>query len=187
MSSNLLSHSIDISKYDLIYAHAQKNLGPAGVTVVIARDSFLNSSVSSLPSMLDYKIHKQANSIYNTPCVFSIYVLKLVCDWLIKDVGGLVNMQKINEQKASLLYKTIDHFPDHFATHANPKYRSNMNVVFNMRHRSKEPSFLQFLSQRGFSGLQGHRSLGGIRASLYNGIELQTVHDLCDSIYEYFQ
>ena len=187
MSSNLLSRSIDISKYDLIYAHAQKNLGPAGVTVVIVRDVFLNSSVSTLPSMLDYKTHKKANSIYNTPCVFSIYVLKLVCDWLIKDIGGLLNMEIINKNKAALLYKTIDHFSDHFATHANQSYRSNMNVVFKMHDLQKESTFLNFLSQRGFSGLEGHRSLGGIRASLYNGIELKAVEDLCDSISEYFR
>ncbi len=186
MSSNLLSRSVDISKYDLIYAHAQKNLGPAGVTVVIAKTEFLNSSVSSLPSMLDYKIHQKANSIYNTPCVFSIYVLNLVCEWLIKDVGGIANMQSINEKKASLLYKTLDRYSNQFVIHASPAYRSNMNVVFKMHDRNNEALFLKFLAQKGFSGLEGHRSLGGIRASLYNGIELNAVQDLCDSISEYF-
>jgi len=187
MSSNLLSRSIDVSQYDFIYAHAQKNLGPAGVTVVIAKTEFLNSSVSRLPSMLDYKIHQKANSIYNTPCVFSIYVLKLVCDWLIKDIGGLSNMQIINEKKAQLLYNTLDQYSDFLIAHACPMFRSNMNVVFKMHDRQNEESLLKFLAAQGFIGLEGHRSLGGIRASLYNGIDFQAVNDLCDSISKYFR
>lgn len=182
MSSNLLSKPIDVNHFDFIYAHAQKNLGPAGVTLVIAKTDFLNRSVVSLPSMLDYKIHKNANSLYNTPCVFSIYVLKLVSDWLISDIGGLANMGDINTKKASLLYQTLDQYSDQLVVHANPSFRSHMNVAFKLNNSSNEQLLLEFLANEGFCGLQGHRSLGGLRASLYNGIDLKSVEDLCEAI-----
>jgi phosphoserine aminotransferase len=185
MSSDLLSKHIDVTHFDLIYAHAQKNLGPAGVTLVIAKTQMLQNSPSQLHSMLDYKTHLNANSIYNTPCVFSIYVLNLVCDWLLHDIGGLARMQEINLEKAARLYQTLDDYSDHFSIHAQPQFRSKMNVVFKMHEREKEVALLKHLANHGFCGLEGHRSLGGIRASLYNGIELSAVQDLCDAISDY--
>lgn len=178
MSSDFLSRPFDAEQFDLIYAHAQKNLGPAGVTVVIVRKSLLEHVPAGLPALLDYRTHLQAHSIYNTPPVFAIYVVLLVTRWLLADVGGLANMDRINREKAHTLYAVLDEFPALFQGWANTPDRSLMNVVFKLPDTQGEQLFLQQAAAAGFSGLAGHRSLGGIRASIYNAMSLASVHTL---------
>ena len=178
MSSNLLSRPIDVSAFDLIYAHAQKNLGPAGVTVVIVKDAFLDMARNDLPSMLNYHTQLKAQSVYNTPCVFSIYVLNLVVQWLLEDVGSLKAMGELNAQKAAVVYQALNLFPEHFRIHAKLPFRSQMNVAFRLQSPEKEREFLAHAALEGFTGLEGHRSLGGLRISLYNAIELVAASEL---------
>lgn len=179
MSSDFLSHPFDPSRYDLIYAHAQKNLGPAGVTVVVIRRELLDKVPEGLPILLDYRTHLEANSIYNTPPVFAIYVVMLVTHWLLNEIGGLENMASINHKKADKLYKTIDDSEGFYQGWAMPENRSLMNVVFKLKLAKLEATFLKQAAGEGFSGLAGHRSLGGIRASIYNAMTPQTVKLLC--------
>ena len=178
MSSNLLARPVDISRFDLIYAHAQKNLGPAGVTLVIVKDEFLACARNDLPSMLNYHTHLSAHSVYNTPCVFSIYVLNLVTQWMLREVGGLISMGELNNKKANLIYQALDQFPEHYQLHARPPNRSEMNVTFRLKSSLLEADFLKNARSSGFTGLEGHRSLGGIRISLYNAIGLQATQEL---------
>ena len=182
MSSNLLSRPIDISKFDLIYAHAQKNLGPAGVTLVIVKDEFLDLARNDLPSMLNYHTHLKAKSVYNTPCVLSIYVLNLVTQWMLQDVGGLQAMEEINHQKAACIYQALNHYPEHYQIHAKAGFRSRMNVAFRLNNPKKERDFLMHAKREGFTGLEGHRSLGGLSVSLYNAIGLEAAADLAQFI-----
>jgi phosphoserine aminotransferase len=187
MSSDLLSGPIDVEKFDFIYAHTQKNMGPPGVTVVIAKRQWLESSTQVLPSMLDYKTHLKAKSNYNTPNVMSIYVLKLITDWLIRDIGGLQSMQKINIQKAQRLYQTLERHPDQIQIHADKAHRSNMNVSFSLKNSAMQSHLLDTLDKAHFSGLQGHRTLGGLRASLYNAVSQQAVDELCVCIDQFMK
>jgi phosphoserine aminotransferase len=179
MSSDLLSRPIDVSKYALIYAHAQKNLGPAGVTVVIIRDDFLQKAKQPMPAMLDYRQHIDHHSIYNTPPVFAIYVLTLVTQWLKNTIGGLQNMQSINQKKSALLLSTLHELQDKFSLHASMQDQSIMNVCFNLTQPERLPAWLAQAQAHQLHGLQGHRSLGGIRASLYNAVTLEDVRRLC--------
>jgi phosphoserine aminotransferase len=179
MSSDFLSRPFDPNRYDLIYAHAQKNLGPAGVTVVIIRQKLLNDVPEGLPAFLDYRSHLKAHSIYNTPPVFAIYVVMLVTRWLLHEIGGLENMALINQNKAENLYKTIDNSEGFYQGWAALENRSLMNVVFKLKSAELEAAFLQQAAGEGFSGLAGHRSLGGIRASIYNAMTPQAVKLLC--------
>lgn len=180
MSSDFLSRPIDIERYDLIYAHAQKNLGPAGVTLVVARRELLARAPAGLPPMLDYRVHLDAHSIYNTPPVFAIYVVMLVTRWLLRDIGGLEAMDRINRAKAARLYAVIDRHADLYRGWADAADRSLMNVVFELSSRDLEHAFLQAAASAGFSGLAGHRSLGGVRASIYNAMTIAAVESLCD-------
>jgi phosphoserine aminotransferase len=178
MSSNLAAAPLDVGRYDLIYAHAQKNLGPAGITLVILRDGFMQRAASPLPAMLDYRTHVEARSLYNTPPVFAIYVLLLVTRWLRDDVGGLGAMAALNRAKADLIYTALDARPDFFRVHALRPHRSTMNVAFRLPDPATETQLLRAAAADGISGLEGHRSIGGLRISLYNAVTLQAASSL---------
>lgn len=176
MSSDMYSRPIDAGKYGLIYAGAQKNLGPSGVTVVIIREDLLARSADSLPTMLNYKVHAENGSLYNTPPVFGIYILRLVLKWL-RAQGGLAAIQKVNEHKAGLLYAELDRTP-FWRPHAEPGSRSRMNITFRLPSEDLEKAFVKESTAAGFDGLKGHRSVGGLRASIYNAFPEQGIVDL---------
>ncbi len=180
MSSDFLSHPLDVTAYSLIYAHAQKNLGPAGVTVVMLREELLDRIPPNLPTMLDYQTHVEHGSIYNTPPVFAIYVILLVTRWLLHEIGGLEQMERINEEKARRLYELLDAYPEFFHARAHPGSRSRMNVVFSLQDPTLEAELISEAEGRGLHGLKGHRSLGGLRASLYNAVTLEGVQALVE-------
>ena len=169
-SSNFLSRPIAVDRHGLIFACAQKNAGIAGLTVVIVRDELLARVPKNLPSMLDYKLMADNNSLYNTPPVFGIYVLLLVARWLKNDVGGLAKMAQLNREKAQLLYEVLDAHPDFYRAHAKPDSRSMMNVTWRLPNEDLEKAFLDEAKSRGMIDLKGHRSVGGIRASIYNAM-----------------
>ena len=178
MSSDFLSQPCEAERYSLIYAHAQKNIGPAGVTVVLVRDELLKDAPTDLPGFLDYRSQIQAHSIFNTPPVFAIYVVLLITRWLLNDIGGLSRMAEINRDKAKLLYGALDSSNGFYRGRAEVKDRSLMNVTFNLPSPEIEKRFLAEAQTAGFSGLAGHRSTGGIRASIYNGLTLSAVEQL---------
>jgi phosphoserine aminotransferase len=180
MSSDFLCGPIDADRFSLIYAHAQKNLGPAGVTVVLIRDALLRQAPDDLPGFLDYRKHAEAHSNYNTPPVFAIYVVLLVTRWLLNEIGGLERMADINRRKADLLYGVVDGSDGFFRGRASAADRSVMNVSFNLRTKELERKFLDESLAAGFSGLGGHRAIGGIRASIYNAVGLAAVERLAD-------
>ncbi len=168
MSSDIFSRTFDVSKFNLIYAGAQKNMGCAGTTLVVVKEDCLGKSGRSIPSMLDYQIHIKGESMFNTPPVFGIYIALETMRWL-KELGGVSTIQKINERKAAKLYQEIDRNPLFVGT-AEKENRSNMNVTFVMEDSSLEAEFLKLASDNGLSGLKGHRSVGGFRASIYNAM-----------------
>ena len=178
MSSDFLSAPGDYQRFSMIYAHAQKNIGPAGVTVVIVKEELLKDAPRTLPGFLDYRTQIEAHSIHNTPPVFAIYVVLLVTRWLINQIGGLAAMEKLNTEKANLLYQALDTSDDFYLGRAARQDRSKMNVAFNLRTEKLQNEFLAAAIHAGLSGLDGHRSIGGIRASLYNGLELAAVEKL---------
>lgn len=178
MSSDIMSRVIDVSKYDLIYAGAQKNIGPAGATVVIVKDSILGKTTNKIPSMLDYRQHIEGGSMYNTPPVFSIYVAMLNLRWL-KSKGGVAEIEKENRAKAYALYTEIDRNPLFKGTCA-VEDRSIMNVCFVMENPELEKPFLKFAEENGIEGIKGHRSVGGFRASIYNALPITSVHTLVE-------
>jgi phosphoserine aminotransferase len=182
-SSHILSRPIDVAKYGLIYAGAQKNLGPAGVTVVIVRDSLLRELPPNVPTMLDYKIHAKAKSLYNTPNSFGIWVLDLVCEW-IESQGGLSGIEAKNIEKAQLLYDAID-ATDFYRGHAEKNSRSRMNVTFRLPSEELEKKFLQEAPIANLDGLKGHRDVGGLRASIYNAFPREGVVALVDFMREF--
>ncbi len=165
-SSNILSRPIPIEKYGLIYAGAQKNMGPSGVTLVVIREDLLPRVRDGLATMLDYRVHAKDKSLHNTPNTWGIYIIDLVCKWL-KEKGGLAAMQRENEEKAGLVYDAID-ATDFYRGHADPDSRSNMNVTFRLPAEDLEKKFASEATAAGLDGLKGHRSVGGIRASIYN-------------------
>jgi phosphoserine aminotransferase len=177
MSSNFLSRPIDVSKYALIYAGAQKNAGPSGVTVVIIRDDLLERTPANLPLMLDYKVQADNNSLYNTPPCFSIYIVGLVCQWLIK-LGGLSAVEQHNITKANLVYSAIDQSGGFYRGHAQAKYRSRMNIPFFTPTPELDEQFAKEATKQGLIGLKGHRSVGGLRASTYNALPLESAQAL---------
>jgi phosphoserine aminotransferase len=166
MSSDIFSRRIDVSKYGVIYAGAQKNLGPSGVTVVIIREDLLARSTDALPTMLNYKTHADNGSMYNTPPAFGIYILGLVLKWL-KGLGGLSAIEAINERKAAALYAELDR-SGFWKPHAQKECRSRMNVTFRLATEDLEKKFAKEATAAGLDGLKGHRAVGGIRASIYN-------------------
>ena len=169
MSSDILSYPFAADKFALIYAGAQKNLGPAGVTVVIVRNDMLEKVPESLPSMLRYDIMAKNNSLYNTAPTFSIYIVSLVLKWLKKN-GGLAAIQKRNEEKAALVYDAIDRSGGFYKGHAQKESRSLMNITFRLPSEELEKQFIQEAAARSLVGIKGHRSVGGIRASVYNAM-----------------
>jgi phosphoserine aminotransferase len=175
-SSDILSHPIPVEKYALIYAGAQKNMGPSGVTLVIIRDDLLERIPDDLHTMLDYRTHVQNKSLYNTPNTWGIYIINLVCKWL-QEKGGLSAMQRENEAKAQLLYDAID-ATDFYRGHADADSRSIMNVTFRLPSEELEKSFATEATAAGLDGLKGHRSVGGIRASIYNAFPREGVEAL---------
>ena len=176
-SSDILHNKIDVTKYALIYAGAQKNMGPSGVTLVIIRKDLLERSSDSLPTMLNYKTHVENNSLFNTPNTFGIYIIGLVAKWLIK-LGGLDAMYKINKEKAEILYQCIDASAGFYKGHAEKESRSLMNVTFNLATEDLEKKLVAEATAAGFDGLKGHRSVGGLRASIYNAFPKKGVEDL---------
>ncbi len=177
MSSDILSRKIDIKSFGLIYAGAQKNLGPAGVTVVIIRDDLLEKCSESLPTLLSYKTHVSKNSLYNTPPVFAIYLVKLVLDW-VKAEGGMEKVEERNEKKARLVYDILDQYPDFYKSAAEKESRSIMNATLRMSSEDLEKKFIAEAASAGFHGLKGHRSVGGIRISMYNAMPLEGIEKL---------
>jgi phosphoserine aminotransferase len=165
-SSDIFSGPIDVAKFALIYAGAQKNLAPAGVTLVIIRDDLLKRTPASLPTMLQYPVHAENRSLYNTPPVFTIYVMRLVLAWLLK-MGGLAAIDETNTRKADKLYAEIDR-TGFYRAHAQPGSRSRMNVTFRLPSEELEKAFAKEATAAGLDGLKGHRSVGGLRASIYN-------------------
>lgn len=176
MSSDILSRPVDVSKYGVIFAGAQKNLGPAGVTIVIVRDDLLDSIPDNIPTMLSYKTHADKGSMFNTPPCFAIYVVGEVLKWL-KKLGGVEAIEKLNAEKAGLLYEEIDR-DDYYRGHAEIESRSLMNVSFNLPTAELEQQFISEAAAIGLNGLKGHRSIGGCRASIYNAFPKKGVEKL---------
>jgi phosphoserine aminotransferase len=177
MSSDILSRPIDASRFALIYAGAQKNLGPSGVTAVLIREAWLAKANKAVPTMLRYATHIKNNSLYNTPPTFGVYVLDLVLGWIDK-MGGLAALGQRNERKARLVYDAIDQGGGFYRGHAEPESRSLMNVTFRLPSEALEKQFLRDAGAAGMVGLAGHRSVGGIRASLYNAVSVEACQAL---------
>ena len=182
MSSDIFSRKIDIKKFDLIYAGAQKNLGPAGATLVIIKNDVLGKTGRKIPTMLDYRTHIKKNSMFNTPPVFSIYVSMLTLRWLKKN-GGINWVEKRNIQKANLLYQTIDSNPL-FSGTVKKEDRSIMNATFLLNDLKLEDKFNSMWKKNGINGLKGHRSVGGYRASMYNAMNIESIKVLVDVMNE---
>jgi phosphoserine aminotransferase len=179
MSSDIASRQLDFQKFSLIYAGAQKNLGPAGVALVVIRDDFLAKARKGLPTMFSYQTHVDNKSLYNTPPVFAIYIMKLVLEW-IKNQGGLAGVEKFNRAKKELLYGAIDAAPDFYKGTAEKSSRSGMNVTMRLPSEELENKFIAEAQKEGLLGLKGHRSVGGIRFSIYNAVSLQDIQKTVD-------
>jgi phosphoserine aminotransferase len=182
-SSDIFSRPIDVSKFGLIYAGAQKNLGPSGVTLVIVREDLLARSADTLPSMLNYRTMADNGSLYNTPPVFGIYILGLVVKWLLAN-GGLQAIGAINDRKAGTLYAELDR-TEFWRPHAEKNARSAMNVTFRLPSEELEKKFVKESTAAGFDGLKGHRSVGGMRASIYNAFPEAGVNALVEFMKEF--
>lgn len=178
MSSDILSRRINMNDFGLIYAGAQKNLGPSGVTVVIIRDDLIKEH-QQLPTMLSYDTYAASKSLYNTPPTLAIYLLALVLEWT-KDKGGVEEIEKINSQKAQIIYQTIDESNGFYSGHAEKDSRSNMNITFTLPTKELSDLFIQESKNAGFVGLAGHRSIGGCRASIYNAVPIEHCQKLAD-------
>ncbi len=183
MSSNMLSRPVDVSRYGLIYAGAQKNVGPAGLTLVVVREDLLGQALPAAPSMYDYKAHADNDSMYNTPPTYAVYVAGLVFQWL-KRNGGLAGIEKRNIAKAGILYDCLDSCKV-FCCRVAQEDRSRMNVVFTLKDAALDDEFLKGARSRGLVQLKGHRSVGGMRASIYNGMPQEGVQALADYMREF--
>jgi phosphoserine aminotransferase len=179
MSSNFMSKPIDINKYSLIYAGAQKNVGPAGCAVVLVKKDFLATAAANLPSMLDYLIHAKNGSMYNTPPCFTIYMVGLVMKW-IENYGGLAMIEQNNKAKAKYIYDAIDASNGFYRGTVIPEYRSLMNITFRLPNEELEALFISEAKKNGMIGLKGHRDVGGCRASCYNALPLNAAYDLAE-------
>ncbi|WGF92244.1 3-phosphoserine/phosphohydroxythreonine transaminase [Aequorivita marisscotiae] len=179
MSSDIFSRQLDFSKFDLIYAGAQKNMGPAGATLVVVKEEILGKVSRAIPSMLNYKVQIGKESMFNTPSVFAVYVSMLTLQWL-EDAGGISAIEKVNNQKAALLYAEIDRNSLFEGYVAKKEDRSKMNATFNLKDEQLKATFDDTLKQAGISGINGHRSVGGYRASMYNALPLESVAVLVD-------
>ncbi|MCF1422083.1 3-phosphoserine/phosphohydroxythreonine transaminase [Mangrovimonas futianensis] len=182
MSSDIFSRQLDFSKFDLIYAGAQKNMGPAGVTLVVVKEDILGKVSRKIPSMMDYKVHIDKSSMFNTPPVFAVYTSMLTMEWL-KNLGGIAAIEKENEKKAQLIYSEIDLNPlfNGFTVKAD---RSNMNATFTLANEDLKETFDTMWKEAGINGLNGHRSVGGYRASMYNALSLDSVKVLVEVMSE---
>ena len=178
MSSDILSRKINITDFGLIYAGAQKNLGPSGVTVVIIRKDLIKEN-QELPTMLSYHTYATSKSLYNTPPTLAIYLLSLVLEWT-KEKGGIEKIEEINTKKAETIYRVIDESEDFYKGHAEKDSRSNMNITFTLPSKELSDLFIQEAKEAGFVGLAGHRSIGGCRASIYNAVPLEHCQKLAD-------
>ena len=178
MSSDIFSRQLDFSKFDLIYAGAQKNMGPAGTTLIVIKEDILGNVERVIPSMLSYKTHLDKDSMFNTPAVFAVYVSMLTLEWL-KDLGGIPFIEKVNEKKANLLYNEVDRNPL-FKGVVAKEDRSNMNATFTLTDESLKETFDTMCAEAGINGINGHRSVGGYRASMYNALPLYSVQVLVD-------
>ena len=179
MSSSILSEEIDVSKFGIIYAGAQKNMGPAGLTVVIIRNDLIGKAMEICPTMFNYETHSENGSMFNTPPTYAIYICKLVCEW-IKENGGIAAMEKINKEKAALLYDYLDSSAMFSATVENKADRSLMNVPFVTGNDELNAKFIKEATAAGFVNLKGHRSVGGMRASIYNAMPVEGVKALVE-------
>jgi phosphoserine aminotransferase len=184
MSSDIMCRPIDVSQFDMIYAGAQKNLGPSGVTIVIAREELLQDSPKHLPTMLRYGIHAEYNSLYNTPPAYSVYMVNLVLKW-IKDKGGLAAMERFNQEKTQLIYDVIDRSEGFYSGVAELDSRSIMNITFRMKNEELEKAFAKDSEKAGFVGLKGHRSVGGLRASTYNSVPFESCKALSEFMVDF--
>lgn len=179
MSSDIFSRQLDFSKFSLIYAGAQKNMGPSGTTLVIIKEDIIGKVSRAIPSMLNYKMHIEKDSMFNTPAVFPVYVSMLTLQWL-KDLGGISAIEKVNNQKAKILYQEIDRNPLFDGFVVNKEDRSKMNATFNIKKPELKDSFDSLIQEAGISGINGHRSVGGYRASMYNAMPLESVELLVE-------
>ena len=186
MSSDILSKKVDVSNFAMIYAGAQKNLGPSGVTVVIIRKDLLESANSNIPTMLKYTTHSKNNSLYNTPPTFGIYMLGEVLKWM-EEQGGIEVIEQRNEEKAKYIYDAIDNSNGFYFGHATKESRSLMNITFRVADEELEKKFLAEAKEAGFVGLNGHRSVGGCRASAYNAVPVETCLALSEFMVKFQQ
>ncbi|MBN1782272.1 3-phosphoserine/phosphohydroxythreonine transaminase [bacterium] len=186
MSSDILSRKIDFSGFGLIYAGAQKNLGPSGLTVVIVREDLIASGREDIPIIFQYRTHAEKDSLYNTPPTYSIYIMKLVLDW-VKEIGGLPGVEKRNQEKGDLLYGCIDEMGDFYKGAVEKESRSLMNVTFRLPSEELEAKFIADGLAAGFGGLKGHRSVGGVRVSMYNALEPQGIKELVSFMKDFAQ
>ncbi|MDQ0205316.1 phosphoserine transaminase [Alkalicoccobacillus murimartini] len=185
MSSDILSRNLDVNKFGIIYAGAQKNLGPSGVTVVIAKKEIIESAnTKHVPTMLRYSTFSENDSLYNTPPTFGIYLLGKVLEW-VESIGGMDKLEQANEEKAKVIYETIDQSNGFYNGHAEPSSRSTMNITFTLPNEELSKRFLSLAKERGFVGLNGHRSIGGCRASIYNAVPLEACIALRDLMIEF--
>jgi phosphoserine aminotransferase len=183
MSSDIFSRPVDVSKFDLIYAGAQKNMGPAGVTLAIVKNEILGKTGRTIPTMLDYKTHIDGDSLFNTPPVFAIFVCMATLEWL-KSIGGVAAIEKLNNEKAALFYGEVDSNPMFKGTCA-PEDRSPMNACFLLENPALEDEFMKVAKDAGIIGIKGHRSAGGFRASMYNALPLESVQFLTTLMREF--
>lgn len=183
MSSDIFSHQLDFSQFDIIYAGAQKNIGAAGTTLIVVKDEILGKSGRTIPSILDYQVHIAKESMFNTPSVFAVYISMLTLEWL-KNLGGIPAVEKLNEAKAALLYAEIDRNPL-FKGYAEKEDRSIMNATFNLVDEANKEAFDKIWNAAGISGLTGHRSVGGYRASIYNALPIESVQVLVDAMKQF--
>mgnify|MGYP001804358755 FL=1 len=182
MSSDIFSRELEFAQFDLIYAGAQKNMGPAGTTLVVVKEEILGKVSRKVPSMLNYKVHIGKESMFNTPPVFAVYVSLLTMRWL-KELGGIPAIAEINEKKANLIYSEIELNPV-FSGFAAKEDRSNMNATFNITDDTLKETFDEMCKEAGINGINGHRSVGGYRASMYNALSLESVGILVDIMSE---
>ncbi|WP_440029872.1 3-phosphoserine/phosphohydroxythreonine transaminase [Chromobacterium amazonense] len=184
MSSDFLSREIDVSRFGMIYAGAQKNIGPSGLTVLVIREDLLGKARADIPTMLNYQVHADADSMYNTPATYPIYIAGLVFKWL-KEQGGVKGIATRNEEKAGLLYHVIDNSQGFYSTHIEPPFRSKMNVVFKLKDESLDEIFLLEARKNGLAQLKGHRAVGGMRASIYNAMPIEGVKSLVNFMQDF--
>lgn len=184
MSSDFMSRPIDVKPFGLVFAGAQKNIGPSGIAMVIIREDMLQRVPDTLPTMLKYTTYKDNRSLFNTPPTFAIYVIDLVLKWLEETIGGLKEIERINKEKASLIYDVIDNSDIYHGT-TEVNSRSLMNITFRLPDKKTEERFLAEAIKNGLHGLKGHKSVGGCRASLYNAVTIDSVTELVTFMREF--